>query len=361
MSSEQPLLSVTHVVVTGAFAGVERYVCQVANELSARGHRVTVVGGETDRMEAELNPSVARRPATSLAAAALSLARCRGTDVLHLHMTAAEGAAWLASPWQRAPRVATRHFAQDRGSHRITRALSRLSSRHIVCDIAISQFVAGSISGPSVLIPNGVAERPQAQLESPTVVMLQRLEAEKAPAVGIRAWHLSGLGNQGWQLAVAGEGELRPSLTQLARQLGVENSVNFLGQITDTDALLAGASILVAPAPGEPFGLSVVEAMAHGVPVVAARGGAHKETLGDAAALFPPGDPEAAARALVALTDRASRLQMGEALRRRQRERYSLTDHVDRLEELYRKVVDTGSRRAREAHPPNQGFSRRVR
>jgi glycosyltransferase involved in cell wall biosynthesis len=342
VSEQRDALSITHVVVTRSFAGVERYVCQVSNQLAARGHRVTAIGGDAQRMEHELDSSVVRRPAASLIGASLAIAGDHDTDVLHLHMTAAEIAAWVARPANRAPRVATRHFAQDRGSHPVSRAVARLSSRGIACDIAISQFVADSISGPSVLLPNGVDDQPQAALESSGVVMLQRLDVEKAPEVGIRAWALSGLGERGWELSVAGEGVLRPSLTELARQLGVDHSVRFLGLVSDTETLLDGSSILLAPAPREPFGLSVVEAMAHGLPVVAAAGGAHVETLGDAAALFPPGDAPAAAEALIALTDRASRLPMGERLRQRQRERYSLSGHVDRLENIYRQVARTG-------------------
>ncbi len=66
--------------------------------------------------------------------------------------------------------------------------------------------------------------------------------------------------------------------------------MELVGHVAETDALLAGASILLAPAPREPFGLSVVEAMAHGLPVVAAGGGAHLETVGDDGLLFPRGD-----------------------------------------------------------------------
>ena len=216
-------------------------------------------------------------------------------------MTSAEGAAWLARPWHRAPRVATRHFARDRGSSAINRALSRITSRGIARDIAISRFVADSIGTPSVLIPNGVPDRPQAPLESPAVLMLQRLDSEKAPEVGIRAWSASGLGHHGWRLLVAGGGDLRGSLAQLAHDLGIDDSVEFLGQVTATDDLLARASVFLAPAPEEPFGLSVVEAMAHGIPVVAARGGGHLETVADSGVLFTPDDPKAAGEALAEL------------------------------------------------------------
>ncbi len=333
-------LTVTHVVVSDAFAGVERYVCQVAGELARRGHRVTAVGGDPDRMRAELGHRVPSRPAGSAVGAALALAGQGGADLVHAHMTAAEGAAWLARPFNGAAVVATRHFARQRGSSAVARGLARISSRAVVRDIAISRFVAEAVTGPTVLIHNGVPDRPPAALESATVVMLQRLDPEKMPDVGIRAWARSGLGGRGWRLVVAGTGTLRPSLGRLADELGVSGSVCFAGRVDDTDRLLADASVLLAPAPAEPFGLSVVEAMAHGVPVVAADGGAHRETLGEDGLLFPAGDPDAAAAALVTLSDDLGlRRSRGAGLRRRQQERFSLARHVDQLESLYREVV----------------------
>jgi glycosyltransferase involved in cell wall biosynthesis/GT2 family glycosyltransferase len=333
-------LSVVHVVLTGAFAGVERYVCQVANGLAGRGHRVEVIGGDPPRMRDELVPSVDHRPATSVRRGAALLAGRRDADLVHAHMTAAEVAAWLARPVDRLPTVATRHFASGRGSTPAARVLAGVASRSITRDIAISEFVAQTISTPSVLIPNGVAERPQAALDAPTVVMLQRLDREKAPEVGIRAWACSALPASGWTLVVAGSGVLRPDLETLVRTLGCAGSVTFAGQVADTDGLLAQSSILLAPAPEEPFGLSVVEAMARGVPVVAAGGGAHLETVGGAGILFPTGDVRAAARALEELAaDPALRRQVGAALRVRQQERFSLDRHLDRLEELYRSVA----------------------
>ncbi len=170
--------------------------------------------------------------------------------------------------------------------------------------------------------------------------MLQRLEPEKMPDVGLRAWSLSGLGDHGWRLVIAGSGSVGFDLTTLAEVLGLSESVELAGHVRDTDALLAGASIFLATAPEEPFGLSVVEAMAHGVPIVAAAGGGHLETVGDVGALFPPGDATAAAALLRELAGSAERRRtMGRALRARQQERFSLFRHVDRLERLYREVV----------------------
>lgn len=342
-----PRLAVVHVVVTDVFAGVERYVCQVGNALSARGHMVTTIGGDHERMRVELDSSIPNRPANTLIQAAHALIGERGADIVHLHMTSAEGAAWLARPWQRAPLVATRHFARDRGSSAPARLLARITSRSISQDVAISQYVVDRISGPSVLIPSGVPDQLQAELRSATVLMLQRLESEKAPDVGIRAWSASGLGADGWRLVIAGDGAMQPSLAALVHDLGVTDSVTFLGHVTDTSSLLAGSSVLLAPGPEDSFGLSVVEAMAHGVPVVAARGGANLETVGNDGVLFTPGDGAAAAEALRRLCcDRSLRLRVGVGLRERQQRMFSVGRHVERLEVLYRQVIDEPGRHA---------------
>lgn len=338
-------LSVAHVVVTDGFAGAERYVCQVARELDRRGHRVVTIGGDPVRMRSELPGRVANRQAAHLLSAAVALASTRDLDLVHVHMTAAEGAAWLARPLLRAPVVATRHFAQGRGSNPVNRVLARMTSRVVSYDIAISQFVAESIGSPSVVIPNGVPDRSQAALEAPTVVMLQRLDAEKASDLGIRAFAGSGLAQMGWQLVVAGQGQLRPSLLRLVGELGLTGHVDLVGQVARTDQLLAESSILLAPAPLEPFGLSVVEGMAHGLPVVAAAGGAHLETVGADGLLFPPGDAGAAADTLARLgADAGRRHAVGRTLRRRQQERYTLSLHVNRLECLYRHTVEVAPR-----------------
>lgn len=333
-------LRVAHVVVTDAFAGVERYVCQVANGLAARGHQVDIIGGAPDRMRAELDHTVAHHPAATLVAGVRALVATRGADLVHVHMTAAEASAFLAHPVDDAPIVATRHFAADRGSSPVRRALARMTARPIAADIAISEFVARTVTGPTTLIHNGVAGRPQAPLEARVVIMLQRLDDEKAPDVGIRAWARSGLAECGWRLVVAGSGILRADMELLVDRLGCRGSVEFAGLVADTDGLLAAASVLLAPAPGEPFGLSVVEAMSHGLAVVAAGGGAHVETVGEAGLLFPPGDVDAAAEALRRLGDDPELLRsVGHALRYRQQARFSLALHLDRLESLYRSVV----------------------
>lgn len=337
-------LRIAHLVVTENFAGVERYICQVADGLAARGHQVDVIGGSAARMRTELDRTVAYRSAATIPQGVRGLIAVRGADVVHVHMTAAEACAYLARPLVRAPVVATRHFAAERGSTRRNRALARVTSRHLAADVAISAFVARSVEGPTTLIPNGVATRPQAPLVAPVVVMLQRLDREKSPEVGLEAWARSGLADRGWTLVVAGSGVLLPDLEAMVGALGCGSSVTFAGHVADTDGLLAGSSILLAPAPAEPFGLSVVEAMAHGLAVVAAGGGGHLESVGDDGVLFPPGHAAAAGAALARLAaDPDALTSVGHALRGRQQARYSLDRHLDRLEALYAAVIAEGA------------------
>ncbi|WP_166509566.1 glycosyltransferase [Blastococcus sp. TF02-8] len=329
---------IAHVVVTDAFAGVERYVCEVAREQAARGSVVTVIGGDPQRMPDELG-SAEHRPAASVFAAARELMALGRLDVVHAHMTAADFAAVSSAMWHHGVIVSTRHFAGPRGSTFLARALGRLARLRIDQQIAISSFVAESIQEPAVVIPNGVRSQPDEQRapRDRVVLCLNRLEPEKATDVALRAWAASGIAGDGWRLDIAGSGSQRGGLQKLGEDLGVRDSVRFLGQVSDTAALLSRASLLFAPATAEPFGLSVAEAMSYGTPVLLSRGGAHPELVGDEAWTFTPGDSKAAAGLLrqIAAMGESERRTVGNMLRDRQRRLFDLELHVAALNEIY--------------------------
>jgi glycosyltransferase involved in cell wall biosynthesis len=327
---------VVHLVRSDTFAGVERYVADTATELAARGWDVTVVGGDATRMRAELPAAVSHRPARSTVEVARELWRIGRCDVVHAHMTAAELPAALLKRSSGARLVVTRHFATRRGRSRPGGIAARLIERRMDVQIAISQFVADSTDTPCVVVHNGVVPSALALPRSPTVLVLQRLEAEKDTATAVRAWALSGLGANGWQLVVHGRGAQESELRSLARALGVADTAHFLGFTPTPRTQVAQASLLLATATAEPFGLAVVEAMAEGTPVVASDSGAHRETLGDDGAYFAPGDVEGAAAALAELAaDELERARVGAALRDRQTSRFSVAAHVDVLEKVY--------------------------
>jgi len=83
----------------------------------------------------------------------------------------------------------------------------------------------------------------------------------------VKTSHDSGLNIQ---LSVAGEGEEKENLINLAKDLGIENNVNFLGWVQDKSAFFNAIDIFVLPSlHHETFGIVIIEAMKHKTPVIA--------------------------------------------------------------------------------------------
>jgi glycosyltransferase involved in cell wall biosynthesis len=181
------------------------------------------------------------------------------------------------------------------------------------------------------------------------VLVAQRLDPEKDTTTAVRAWARSGLGEEGWTLDLAGAGSELDAIRSLVAELGVASSVRLLGRVDDLADRMARASILLATAPAEPFGLTVTEAMAARLPIVAADGGGHHELLAPAAPeqLVAAGDVDAFAAALEHLAaDEEARRRLGAANRRRYESAYTLERHVDRLDEVYARLVPARERSA---------------
>lgn len=341
-------LRVLHAVATENFAGVERYISFIAPELARRGMRVVVVGGEARRMQAALSGTgVGHRRAHDLSGVVRSLLAERRADIVHAHMTSAEFAATITKPVLRSGLVVTRHFAAGRGRGTLARAAGRAASRCIDRQIAISSYVAERVEGHSDVLLSGVPRAEAGAHDDPVVLVAQRMESEKHGALALQAWALSGLADHGWRLLFAGDGAERARLEALASHHSVADSVSFLGFVDDVHALMSRSSVFLACAPTEALGLSVVEAMGRGLPVVAAGAGGHLETVGTVSPenLFPPGDAQAAAHLLRRLAaDPGLRRQTGVQLREFQQRKLSVEAHVDGLVEVYEAVV--GARRA---------------
>lgn len=333
---------VVHVVATDSFAGVERYVATAATGLFRRGWTVTVIGGEAALMRALLDPGIQHHAVNGLISTVRELTRCRRVDLVHAHLTAAELAAVMSAPILRAPILATRHFAARRGSTLAGRAVAPLIHRRLAAQLAPSQYVADRIGEDCRVLPSGVPDDPGSDKpREPTVLVMQRLEPEKSTDVALAAFAASGLADRGWRLVVAGKGSLEGALRKQSREAGLADSVDLVGFIRDPGELLARASLLLAPRPDEAFGLSVAESMAAGLPVVAAGSGAHPELLGPDGWVFPPRDSRKAGQLLRRLADSPQRRHSyGAQLRTRQRELFSVEAHLDRLEQIYRELLN---------------------
>jgi glycosyltransferase involved in cell wall biosynthesis len=142
----------------------------------------------------------------------------------------------------------------------------------------------------------------------PRLVYAGRLSPEKGVAVLLRALALLELHAPGLRpiLTVAGDGPERATLEQDAARLLPAGRVVFLGQL-DREALsrcLHESDICVQPSLTEGFSKAWLDAMAHGLPVIASEVGAARAVIGAAGErglLVPPGDPGALALALAHL------------------------------------------------------------
>lgn len=338
-------LRIVHAVTSAGFAGVERYVADLAGAQHAAGHRVAVIGGDPAAMRSVLGTDrIPLRAASSVRATIRALNRWADCDVVHVHMTATELAATLATAARSVPVVTTRHFARRRGASVGGRCVAPLIERRVDAQVAISQYVADRIEGVAAVVRTGVPVRedlPGPRGRERTVLVAQRLEPEKRTDMALRAFARASLADEGWRLAVAGDGSQEESLRSLARELRIGASVDFLGRRSDVGDLMARASVLLAPCPVEGLGLSVLEAMAAGLPVVAAASGGHLETVGavEGAALYRPDDPSDGGLLLAALAgDPGRRAEYGERLRARQRSAFTSVAQVAAMDQVYRSL-----------------------
>ncbi|MBA3854801.1 MAG: N-acetyl-alpha-D-glucosaminyl L-malate synthase BshA, partial [Gemmatimonas sp.] len=142
-------------------------------------------------------------------------------------------------------------------------------------------------------------------------------------------------------LVMVGDGPDRGAAEDEARSLGVSADVRFLGRIDDVAPLLAAADLYLFPSQTESFGLSALEALASGVPVVASAVGGVPEVVKDGitGALRPLGDIDGMAAAAVELLEPARWAAASAAAVADARKRFSTDQIVARYEQLYAEAL----------------------
>ena len=143
-------------------------------------------------------------------------------------------------------------------------------------------------------------------------------------------------------LVMVGDGPDRMDAEAEARDLGVGDSVFFPGKLESVAPLLASAHLFMLPTLAESFGLSALEALACGVPVIGARAGGLPEVVrdGETGVLCEPMDVDGMARSAVALLENPARWQaMSDLAAADARERFGQEAVVAQYESFYERSL----------------------
>jgi glycosyltransferase involved in cell wall biosynthesis len=306
----------------------------IAEEIEATGWPVTALG-----MPSGLHPGLFLRLARLL--------RRRRIDVVHTHDDRPHLYGTVASRLAGVGRVIhTRHGRSPHLSRR-QKALVRLAAGWIdrfVCvsaDAAALAVAQGVPARKVCTIRNGIDLRRFPFLgprrDGPAVIVA-RLSPEKDHATLLRAAALVVRAEPSFRLEIAGDGPCREDLHRLAAELGLGEHVRFLGQVRDVPGLLARAGMFVLSSLSEGVSLTLLEAMASGLPVVATRVGGNPEVVADGVTglLSPAADHGALAGSIAAQWRSPERCRtFGIAGRRRVEEQFDVRVMVAAYERMY--------------------------
>lgn len=324
-------MSVLHLLGTAGDGGAETYFLDLVAALSRAG----------ERQAAAIRPHAGRLEALGALGVPVRTARFGKPFDPFTRMTVARFAeaqdarvalAWMNRAARHTPKGPWARIGRLGGYYKLKyyRGFDHLVAN--TEDIADWAVANGWPAGRITHIPN-FAEEPDAAApvdraslatpaDAPLLLAMGRLHQAKAHDVALRA--LAQLPDA--YLWIAGSGPLEGKLRALAVALGVEPRVRFLGWRTDASALYRTADLCVFPSRYEPLGNVVIQAWAHGLPVVAAAAQGPSALIRDGhdGVLVPVDDAEAlaeAARGLIA--DPARRASLAEAGRRRVTEGFS--------------------------------------
>ena len=181
--------------------------------------------------------------------------------------------------------------------------------------------------------------------------MVGRLWRQKNPeCLVLAAVELHRRGCRGFRVLVIGDGDLRGDLEALIDRHGVGGTVRLLGWREDVPRLLGALDIFALPSRWEGLPLAIIEAMATGLPVVASDIPGNRDLVDEGVDGHLFGDDDAIGladrlQALIANRERAK--AMGAAGRAKALREYSLQRRTDRVDALYRRLLNTPPARAR--------------
>lgn len=275
-------MKIVHVINSLATGGAERFLVDLVECGNKMGHDVSII---SIAERAGIPHQIAKERGLKLTTLGQNLFDPRNilrlkkltkdAEIVHVHLFPA---LYLAAFIDR-PKVFTEHSSHNNRRNRKALSLfEKWAYGQYDRIIAISDGVEEALGAhlrqihsktKVSLALNGVTEEffsviPEYSLEPTRIVIVGSLRAVKQHSLALQSIALL----KNVSLTIAGDGELRETLENQANELGVENRVNFLGDVDDVPTLLKNHDLLLSTSKYEGMSTVAVEAQAAGIPVV---------------------------------------------------------------------------------------------
>jgi glycosyltransferase involved in cell wall biosynthesis len=298
-------------------------------------------------------------------------------DIVHTHLHVFRYAFPFLLLRKKVSLLHTVHNLAEREIEPRLRWLQRYALMHGVVPVAVAEKVADSLGRlygiqRCRVIRNGIPtdrySRPQVPRkewraregfsESDVLfVCVARFSPQKNHALLLNAFAQGPASDPNAHLVLVGEGILQKNLEVQAKNLGIERQVHFLGLRADIPNVLGATDVFALSSDFEGNPLSVMEAMAAGLPIVSTAAGGVPDLFenGKEGLMVQPGDVQGLSRAMAFLAgDREIRQSLGMAAAQRATANFDVSKMVRAYEELYEELVDR-------SHRPNESLLQGVR
>jgi len=303
-------------------------------------------------------------------------------DVVHTHLHVFRYALPFLLLRKKVSLLHTVHNLAEREIEPGLRWLQRYALNHGVVPVAVAEEVANSLGRlygiqRCRVVPNGIPIDCYASPQLPgrewraregfkesdvLFVCVARFAPQKNHALLLNSFAQGPASNPNAHLVLVGEGILQERLEAQAKNLGLTHQVHFLGLRTDIPEVLGAADVFVLSSDFEGNPLSVMEAMAAGLPIVSTGAGGVPDLIesGKEGILVQPGDVQGLSDSMTfLLRNRELRKCMGMAAARRAREHFDVPVMVRAYEKIYENLVSHSHRAAADGALGCQGTSLR--
>lgn len=359
-------MKVLHLVGSLEMGGMETLIVEIAGLAKKRGSHTPVIGS----LKESLSFLVRRAQDAALEVVYFDHKRSFMTvrhiaqfikrekiDLVHTHNAVAHVKGAAAARKYKIPLVHTKHGNVLPFRSWKSRWLNKRAARYAQKVVAVSDCVRETVikgyglsEEKVVRIHNGIdinRFHPKQQYDLNEEVIrlgaVGRLSKEKDIPTMLKAFALVLKEFPQAELNIVGDGAQREVLEELVDDLGIAVSVHFLGMRDNISEILPKFDLFLQTSLSEGISLTILEAMAAGLPAVVTEVGGNPEIItgGENGFLVPPKSPERAAEAVTALLgDQALRERTGRAARQRVEREFSLDTMVTKYEEIYKSVLN---------------------